>query len=441
METFKQNESGVRSYCRSFPIIFDKAAGAELFSIDGRRYIDFLAGAGTLNYGHNHPVLKQALLDYITADGLTHGLDMYSRAKEHFLETFSRIILEPRNMQDYVVQFTGPTGTNAVEAALKLARKVTGRNNVISFTNGFHGCSLGALAATGNEHHRGGAGVTLNDISRMPYANYFGKEISTIAMMKQLLEDPSSGVDKPAAVIVEVVQGEGGLNTASANWLRQLEKLCRQHRMLLIVDDIQAGCGRTGSFFSFEEMGVQPDIITLSKSLSGYGLPFAVVLLKKELDQWKPGEHNGTFRGNNHAFITAAAAFEHFWTTTDFALSVREKGQHIRTRMEQIACRHPAAGLTVKGRGMMLGIECPDGESAGLVCEKAFDRGLIIETSGNHNQVVKCLCPLVISPEQIDRAMDILDAAFAEVFATAGAVARQSGQHRQPSCLQRASSA
>lgn len=216
MEIFKQNESDVRSYCRSFPVVFNKALGAELFSEDGSRYIDFLAGAGTLNYGHNHPVLKQALLDYIESDGLTHGLDMYSAAKERFLETFNRIILEPRGMQDYLVQFTGPTGTNAVEAALKLARKVTGRSNVISFTNGFHGCSLAALAATGNEHHRGGAGTALNDVSRMPYANYFGKEVSTIAMMKKLLEDPSSGVDKPAAVIVEVVQGEGGLNTASA---------------------------------------------------------------------------------------------------------------------------------------------------------------------------------------------------------------------------------
>lgn len=423
MDTFTQNESGVRSYCRSFPVLFNKAQGAELITDQGVKYIDFLAGAGTLNYGHNHPVLKKALLEYIQEDGLTHGLDMYSKAKERFLDTFNNIILKPRGMQDYLVQFTGPTGTNAVEAALKLARKVTGRSSIISFTNGFHGCSLAALAATGNEHHRGGAGTALNDVSRMPYANYFGKEVSTIAMMKKLLEDPSSGVDRPAAVIVEVVQGEGGLNTASADWLRQLEKLCRQHEMLLIVDDIQAGCGRTGSFFSFEEMGVQPDIITLSKSLSGYGLPFAVVLLKKELDQWKPGEHNGTFRGNNHAFVTAVAAFEHFWQDDSFMLSVRDKGRRIRARMEQIIHRHKAEKLVLKGRGMMLGISCPDGETAARICELAFDKGLVIETSGNHSQVVKCLCPLVITEEQIDRAMDILDEAFAEVFAERNAAA------------------
>lgn len=416
MQLFEQNESGVRSYCRSFPVVFKQAKGAELTDIDGKTYIDFLAGAGTLNYGHNHPVLKQALLDYIESDGLTHGLDMYTEAKERFLEVFNRVILAPRNMSEYLVQFTGPTGTNAVEAALKLARKVTGRNNIISFTNGFHGCSLGALAATGNQHHRGGAGVALNDISRMPYDNYFGKEVSTIAMMKKLLEDPSSGVDKPAAVIVEVVQGEGGLNTASADWLRQLEKLCRQHDMLLIVDDIQAGCGRTGSFFSFEEMGVKPDIITLSKSLSGYGLPFAIALLKPELDQWEPGEHNGTFRGNNHAFVTAAAALEEFWTDEDFVSQIKLKGQRIRNRMEQIAQRHQEHGLFVKGRGMMLGISCANGEIASQICALAFDKGLVIETSGNLGQVVKCLCPLVITEQQIDSAMDILDEAFAEAL-------------------------
>ena len=419
MNTFKhfeQNESGIRSYCRSFPVIFDQARGAELFTRDGKSYIDFLAGAGTLNYGHNHPVIKKALIEYLQHDGVTHGLDMYSDAKERFLETFDRVILNPRGFGDYVVQFTGPTGTNSVEAALKLARKVTGRNNVVSFTNGFHGCSIGALAVTGNQHHRGAAGVPLTDVSRMPYDNYFGDKVDTIAMMDKLLSDPSSGVDKPAAAIVEVVQGEGGLNAASAEWMRKLEKVCRKHGMLLIVDDIQAGCGRTGTFFSFEEMGIKPDIITLSKSLSGFGLPFAVVVLRRELDEWEPGEHNGTFRGNNHAFITAAAAMEHFWTTDEFADSVKAKGAIIRDRMQKIVRRHGPDSLFVKGRGMMVGINCPDGETAAAICAEAFENGLIIETSGNHSQVVKCLCPLIISEEQIDKAMTILDAAFAKVM-------------------------
>ncbi|WP_079204011.1 diaminobutyrate--2-oxoglutarate transaminase [Pseudomonas sp. CC6-YY-74] len=417
MKLFEQNESSVRSYCRSFPVVFDQARGSELITRDGKHYIDFLAGAGTLNYGHNHPVLKQALLDYIGNDGITHGLDMYSDAKERFLETFSRLILKPRGMHDYVMQFTGPTGTNAVEAALKLARKVTGRSNIISFTNGFHGCSIGALAATGNQHHRGAAGVPLTDVSRMPYANYFGDKVNTIGMMDKLLSDPSSGIDKPAAVIVEVVQGEGGLNAASAEWVRKLEKLCRKHQMLLIVDDIQAGCGRTGSFFSFEEMGIKPDMIALSKSLSGFGLPFAMLLLRKELDQWKPGEHNGTFRGNNHAFVTAAAAIEHFWRDDEFAKSVRAKGKRIADGMNKIVRRYGPDSLFIKGRGMMIGISCPDGDTASAICRHAFEHGLVIETSGAHSEVVKCLCPLIISEAQIDKAMTILDAAFAAVMA------------------------
>lgn len=415
-EQFEQHESGIRSYCRSFPVIFKQARGAELITREGKHYIDFLAGAGTLNYGHNHPILKKALIEYLENDGLTHGLDMYSEAKERFLETFHRVILEPRALGDYVVQFTGPTGANSVEAALKLARKVTGRSNVISFTNGFHGVTVGALATTGNGHHRGAAGVPLSDVSRMPYANYFGDKVNTIAMMDKLLSDPSSGIDKPAAVIVEVVQGEGGLNAASAEWMRKLEKLCRKHEMLLIADDIQAGCGRTGTFFSFEEMGIKPDIITLSKSLSGFGLPFAVVVMRRELDQWEPGEHNGTFRGNNHAFVTAAAALEHFWTNDEFAKSVQAKGKIIRERMQKIVRKYGPDSLFVKGRGMMLGISCPDGDTAAAICREAFEMGLVIETSGNHSQVVKCLCPLIISEEQIDKAMTILDKAFGKVM-------------------------
>merc|ERR1712108_49757 len=210
-------------------------------------------------------------------------------------------------------------------AAMKLARKVTGRNTIVSFTNGFHGVTWGSVAATGNSHHRGGAGVALGDISRMPFCGYHGRDADTIKVMDKLLSDPSSGIDLPAAMLVECVQGEGGLNVANSDWLRGLEKLCRKHDILLIVDDIQAGCGRTGTFFSFEPSGIKPDIVTLSKSLSGYGLPFAVVLLRPDLDVWEPGEHNGTFRGNNHAFITAAAALRHFWKDDSFANEVIEK--------------------------------------------------------------------------------------------------------------------
>jgi diaminobutyrate-2-oxoglutarate transaminase len=324
------------------------------------------------------------------------------------------IVLRPRDL-DYVVQFTGPTGTNAVEAALKIARKVTGRTNVICFTNGFHGVSTSALAATGNRHHRGVAGVPLHGTTVMPFDGYFG-DVDTIEYLDRILSDPSSGVDEPAAVIVETVQGEGGLNPASMGWLQRLEDLCRRKAMLLIVDDIQAGCGRTGTFFSFEAAGIEPDIVTLSKSLSGYGLPLAVVLLRRSLDQWEPGEHNGTFRGNNHAFVTATATLEHYWRTPRFALEVSAKGEHLSQRLQRLVDRFHPNLLDIRGRGMMQGVRAADPKQAAAVSRRAFDYGLIIERSGPKDEVIKCLMPLTISEVELDEGLDILERAFADEF-------------------------
>lgn len=412
---FEEMESGVQSYARSFPVLFHAARGSHLYDESGKAYLDFLAGAGSLNYGHNHPTLKKALIEYIADDGVAHGLDMHTKAKAEFMETFRELILEPRGL-DYTMQFTGPTGTNSVEAALKLARKIKGRTEIMAFTNGFHGVTLGAVAATGNEHHRGGAGVPLSGVGRMPFCDYYGRDNDTIAMIDKLLSDPSSGFEVPAAVIVETVQGEGGLNVASDTWLRNLEKLCRKHDMLLIVDDIQAGCGRTGTFFSFEPSGIKPDIVTLSKSLSGYGLPFAVVLLKPELDVWEPGEHNGTFRGNNHAFVTATAALEAFWANDEFAQNVRKKAAIVTERLKGIAQQFGETRLRLKGRGLMQGLECRSGEIADEVSAAAFEEGLIIETAGNHGQVVKCFCPLSISEAELHDGLDRLERAFARTF-------------------------
>lgn len=413
MKIFEEIESEVQSYARSFPRIFNRATGEYVFDEEGNRYLDFLAGAGTLNYGHNNPLFKQALLEYIDNDGISHSLDLHTSAKARFLETFSEKILKPRNL-DYVMQFTGPTGTNAVEAALKLARNVTGRENVIAFTNGFHGVSLGALATTGNSHHRGAAGVCLNGTSRMPFDGYLGDNIDTTAYLDKVLSDSSSGVDLPAAVIVETVQGEGGINAASIEWLQNLQAVCRKHEVLLIVDDIQAGCGRTGTYFSFEEAGLEPDMVTLSKSLGGYGLPFAVVLFRPELDQWKPGEHNGTFRGNNFAFVTATAAIDHYWSDNRFSAEIIRKGEYISQRLQTIVERYGEGQFTTRGRGMFQGINCINGEIAGKITHNAFKRGMIIETSGADDQVVKILCPLVIRDSSLKAGMDILEQAVAE---------------------------
>lgn len=354
------------------------------------------------------------MLDYIEADGITHGLDMHTKAKGEFLEAFSEKILKPRGYK-YVMQFTGPTGANSVEAAMKIARNVTGQQNIVTFTNGFHGVSLGALAATGNSHHRDAAGVSLTGTHRMPFDGYLGDHIDTTEYLDKVLGDSSSGINSPAAVIVETVQGEGGINVSSLEWLRTLQTVCRKHNMLLIVDDIQAGCGRTGTFFSFEEAGIYPDIVTLSKSLSGYGLPFAVVLMKPELDQWKPGQHNGTFRGNNLAFVTAKAAIDHYWSDDAFSKEIKRKGKLISGRFKNLVDTYGEGNFTAKGRGMFQGINCIDGEFAGKITSKAFQKGLLIETSGADDQVIKLLCPLVISEQSLMKGLDIIEECINEV--------------------------
>ncbi|MEX2495523.1 MAG: diaminobutyrate--2-oxoglutarate transaminase [Woeseia sp.] len=409
-ETFELLESRVRSYSRNFPMIFERAKGSWLYTGDGSKYLDFLMGCSTLNYGHNHPELKKALLEYIAGDGITHSLDMYSDSKERFLLEFFETILKPRDL-NYVLQFPGPTGANAVEAALKLARKVTGRQNVIAFTNGFHGVSLGALACTGNQLHRQGAGIGLEGVTRMPYDGYFGPSVDTAAYLDKMLSDPSSGVDAPAAVIVETVQGEGGLNVADYEWLKSIAEIARRHGALFIVDDIQAGTGRTGTFFSFEPAGIKPDIVTMAKSVSGYGLPLALVLIDRQYDEWLPGEHNGTFRGNCHAFVTAHAAIKHFWRDSSFEQSIYDKGEILQSRLNEIARANGLDAAAVKGRGMMRGIEMPSGEVASDVVGAALRKGLVIETSGPDDEVVKCLAALTIIDEELRKGLDVLASA------------------------------
>jgi len=409
MDIFDKQESNVRSYCNSFPVVFTKAKGCWLETESGDKYLDFLAGAGSLNYGHNNPIFKQALLDYIESDGITHGLDMHSGAKAEFLTALQNHILEPRAL-NYKVQFTGPTGTNAVEAALKLARKVKGRSSIVAFTNGFHGCTAGALAATGNQHHRQGAGVSLNNVTRLPFEGY--ADIDGLKLFETMLNDNSAGMDKPAAVLVETVQGEGGLNVASNAWLQRLSSICQQNDILLIVDDIQAGCGRTGTFFSFEAAGIQPDMVTLSKSIGGYGLPMAIVLLKPELDIWKAGEHNGTFRGNNHAFVTATKAIEMYWTDSQpFEQHIANCSALVSEVIASTIAQHRGLFVKQKGRGMMIGIECSNGELAGEIAKACFEHGLVIETAGPDDEIIKFFAPLTITEAELKQGLDIFQRA------------------------------
>jgi diaminobutyrate-2-oxoglutarate transaminase len=413
LNTIERLESEVRSYCRLWPVAFAEARGSVLYDVNGAEYIDFFAGAGVMNYGHNDPAIKQVVVDYLLRDGIVHSLDMATSAKIEFLQAFERTILKPRGL-DYKVQFPGPTGTNAVEAALKLARKVKGRDSVISFTNAFHGMTLGSLAVTGNEMKRRGAGVPLNNSSTMPYYGFLGHQAQTIDYLEAYLQAGGSGIDTPAAIIVETVQAEGGLNVAPPEWMRDIDRICKEHDMLLIIDDIQAGCGRTGTFFSWEEMGIDPDIVTLSKSLSGFGLPFAITLLKPEHDQWAPGEHNGTFRGHNLAFVAATEALKR-WETGDLTSEVRRKAAIVAARLGEMVAKHPEIEGEVRGLGLIQGIASPIENFGEEVAKVAFQQRLIMETSGPASEVAKVLPPLVIEDDLLARGLDIMADAVATV--------------------------
>ena len=425
MASIERHESSVRSYVRNFPTVFEKAQGSWMQDIKGDRYLDFFAGASVLNYGHNHPELKKVLIEYLTGDNITHSLDMASVARAEFLDTFYRLILKPRNME-YQVQFPGPTGTNAVEAALKIARKVKGREKIMSFTSAFHGMTLGSLSVTGNAFKRQGAGLPLTHSDSMPYCNYFGPEHNTIDYIDQMLGDSGSGMDKPAAAIVETVQAEGGVNVADWDWLQGLEELCRRHDMLLIVDDIQTGNGRCGSFFSFEPAGLSPDIVTVSKSLSGYGLPFAITLVKPEYDIWEPGEHNGTFRGHNPAFVTAAKALELYWQDDAFEQVIARRGEMMRSFLERLCSKYPEAEGTARGRGMMQAVEFGNQELASQISHVAFRNKLIIETAGPDDEVLKLLPPLTTEDADLQKGLDVIEKSLVTAMQELG-ITRKAG--------------
>jgi diaminobutyrate-2-oxoglutarate transaminase len=407
MDVFADHESAVRSYCRIWPKVFDRASGSYLYDEDGGAYLDFFTGASALNYGHNNPALKQALLGYFADDRVVHSLDMHTIAKSEFLAAFDELILQPRQL-NYRVQFPGPGGTNAVEAALKLARKVTDRTDIIAFTGGFHGMTLGALAVTSNRFHRNGAGVPLTHAIPVPFGCRLDQGKPGSPGIESLLRDHGAGLDQAAAVIVETVQGEGGINVASLEWLAELAALCQRRGVLLIVDDVQMGCGRTGPFFSFEGAGIKPDIVCLSKSISGYGLPLALTLIRPDLDIWKPGEHTGTFRGFNPAFVTGTEALRVYWQDQALEHGTLAKGRRISAALTELARSVPGTEIQSRGRGLAHGLVFDHGELAGKVSSAAFERGLLVETAGPEDEVVKLLPPLTITDAEIDQGLAIL---------------------------------
>ncbi|MFT7670426.1 MAG: diaminobutyrate-2-oxoglutarate transaminase [Planctomycetota bacterium] len=406
MKTFQRHESSVRSYVRAFPAVFDKARGSRMYDDQGRMYLDFFSGAGALNYGHNDPKLKEPLLEYVAGDGITHSLDMATKAKQAFIERFQAVVLEPRGLS-YKFLFPGPTGTNAIEAALKLARKSTGRTGVVAFEGGFHGMTLGALSITSNAMKREGAGLPLENADLLPFDGDSRGGVDSLSFLRRSLRQAAAANELPAAIVLETVQCEGGVRVASNKWLRGVEQACRDLGVLLIVDDIQAGCGRTGKFFSFEEAGLRPDIVCLSKSLSGLGLPLALVLVREELDVFRPGEHNGTFRGHNPAFVTATAALD-YWADDVLEEAVRQKSNLLRDHLEGIVEINDGVKATVRGRGMVQGVAFDDPTIAGAISAECFKRGLIIETAGHKDEVLKFLPALTIDRDTLKAGLAVV---------------------------------
>ncbi len=407
-EIFERYESEVRSYCRKFPAVFVKANGAYITDEDGRSYLDFFCGAGALNYGHNHPYIKNKVIEYLMNDGILHALDMFTAAKRDFLTAFQTKILAPRSL-DYKVMFVGPTGTNAMEAALKLARKVKQRSTVLALMGCFHGMTLGTLSLTTERAARTAAGVSLGDVIHIP-APYMVPSLNVIDYVDNLLSDDHSGIDHPAAFVIETVQAEGGIYVFDTDFIQGIRALCDKYDMLMIVDDVQVGCGRTGNFFSFERASVTPDIVALSKSLGGLGFPLAVTLFKPELDIWQPGEHNGTFRGNQAAFISAKAALDVMANESLLEL-VQQNEQILRDGLADIASLDSRLGY--RGIGYIWGLDChqiPVKGFAKKVSESCFENGMIVELAGREDSVVKIMPPLIADKNVLGGGLTILKA-------------------------------
>lgn len=417
MSIFEQVESEVRSYCRAFPVVFDRSAGCHMYDENGKEYLDFFAGAGALNYGHNNPYIIGKMIEYLQHGGILHALDMHTVAKRTFLTDFENRILKPRGL-DYKVMFPAPTGTNAVESAFKLARKVKGRQTIFAFQGAFHGMSLGALAATSHSYPRAASGTPLLGITFMPFPYGFNKSFDTIGYIENVITDDHSGSELPAAIVVETVQAEGGIIPVDVEWLRRLRELCDRHDILLIVDDIQIGCGRTGEFFSFEKAGIVPDMVTLSKSIGGIGLPMSLLLMKPELDIWGPAEHNGTFRGNQLAFVAADAALD-VLENTDLLSHVKEMERVLVNYVEKNILPLDSR-IEYRGRGLIYGIDFtaldPSGKLAAKISRRCFENGLIIERSGRNDTVLKILPPLVITEEELTHGLDVIAEAAAYVL-------------------------
>ncbi|OQP46204.1 hypothetical protein A4R26_32145 [Niastella populi] len=401
--SIRAKESEVRYYSRLFPVVFSKGSGSYVYDQEGNGYLDFFCGSGSLNYGHSNPVMKQAVIDYLLADGIINGLDQMTSAKMLFINEFFETIILPRGY-NYKMQFCGPTGTNSVEAAIKLARKYTGREKIVYFEHSFHGMSYGSMSVSGMKNKNLHKDYTRHTVE-MPYA----EKAESIGNFKQYLQSASAD-NLPAAVILETIQAEGGIRVASKVWLEEVASIARDFGLLLIADEIQTGCGRTGTFFSFESTELKPDIVCLSKSLSGYGFPLSVNLINPAIDCWTPGEHNGTFRGNNIAFVSAAYALQ-YWKTDAFEKNIMNSAAFIEDYFMSDSFLQK---IQLKGRGLMRGIELRNEEEAMQLQRTLFRNGILMDVCGYRDNVVKIMPPVTIAQDDLQKGLDIIHQSLIE---------------------------
>lgn len=430
----EETESNARSYPRKFPFALKKAKGLWIEDVEGNKYLDFLCGAGTLALGHNDPEINQAMIDLISEDAPLHTLDLTTPVKDEFVHMLLSLL--PGELKNNAkIQFCSPSGTDATDAALKLCKTATGRSEIIAFSGGYHGMGHGALALTGNLNAKNKVHGLMPGVHFMPYPYSYrcpfglGGDAgvkAACAYFERLLKDPESGITKPAAVILEPIQGEGGVIPAPVEFLQTVRRVTQELDIPMIVDEIQCGIGRSGTFFAFEEAHIVPDVILASKAIGG-SQPMAVVIYNKKLDLWTAGAHAGTFRGNQLAMKAGLVVMNRV-SKPEFLAEVKEKGKYLKNKLLELKAKYPIIG-DIRGRGLMLGCEFVDptgkpdaigsfpasGEIAAAVQKKCFENKLIMEKGGRFGSVMRCLCALTVTKEEIDTMLSIFEKSIKEV--------------------------
>lgn len=431
-------ESNARSYPRKFPFALCKAKGSWVEDVEGNKYLDFLCGAGTLALGHNDPEVNQAMIDLLASDAPLHTLDLTTPVKDEFVHTLLGLL--PKELRDNAkVQFCSPSGTDATDAAIKLCKTATGRSSVIAFHGAYHGMGQGALSLTGNLNAKSRVQSLVPDVHFMPYPYSYrcpfglGGDAGTDAAceyFERMLKDPESGITKPAAVILEPIQGEGGVIPAPVKFLQTVRRVTKELDIPMIVDEIQCGIGRSGKFFAFEYADIVPDVILVSKAIGG-SQPLSVVIYNKELDKWNPGAHAGTFRGNQLAMRAGTILIKRV-SQPEFLKEVVEKGTFMRDRLLKLKEKVSIIG-DIREKGLMMGVEfvnpnaVPDklgalpgsGEIAAEVQHKCFENKLIMERGGRNGAVMRCLCALNVTFDDVNKMLDIFEKVVTEVDAGA----------------------